>query len=279
MTLTITATPRRKTTAAPRWGSGLRYVIAPCLTLLVLALAWQAVSMSTVRRDRWLVPTPVQIAKAGLGDATTRAQLTNALGQTALTSVTGLAIATIIGLVMAAVMIQSLWLEHALQPIAIVLQSTPLPVLAPLFAFWWGYGVPSRLLVCVLIALFPVIISTVDGMRGTDELLHDYLTIHHASRWTRLWRLQLPAALPSLFTGLRVAATNSVIGATVADAFFRSGPAGLGVWVDIYRENLRIDQALAAALTAITLGAAVFGLVTLARTLTVARWAPRHWNR
>ncbi|MFL6072482.1 MAG: ABC transporter permease [Mycobacteriales bacterium] len=276
---TISPTTATRPPPARRLTTELRWLIAPCLTLVMFAGCWQAYSMSRDRQDRWMFPTPGQITRAGLGDATTRAQLTNALAETVLISMVGLAIATIIGVTMAAVMIQSSWLEHALQPIAILLQSTPLPVLAPIFAFWWGYGFTSRCLVCVLIALFPIVINTVDGMRAVDGLLHDFLTVHHASRWTRLWRLQLPAALPNLFTGERIAGTNAVIGAVVADAFFRQGPAGLGVWVEVYRENLRIDQALAAAATAITLGGLVFGLITLLQLVTVGRWAPRHWNR
>ena len=91
------------------------------------------------------------------------------------------------------------------------------------------------MIVCVLIALFPIITNTLFGLQSVDRGHHDLFTLHGASRWTRLRKLQCPAALPAIFTGLRISAGLAVIGAIVGDFFFRQGEPGLGVLIDNYQ--------------------------------------------
>lgn len=271
--------PDRKSRERSIWRDGLALLVPPLVTLLAIIAAWDYVSWKVLKpHRRWLLPSPNAVIKSGYSHADTRVQLFNALGVTAETAMIGLVIAIVVGVSLAVLMIQARWLERAIQPLAVVLQTTPLPVITPLFGFWWGYDLPSRLVVVVLIALFPIIVNTLDGLHQADPTMHDLMTLHRAGRRARLIKLQLPAALPSFFTGLRIAGTNAVIGSVVADFFFKQGQPGLGILVDVYRQQVRIDQALATALLAVLLGAVVFGFFSLLRHFVVGRWAPRRWS-
>lgn len=271
--------PERRSRERGIWRDGLALLLPPFVTLLAIIAAWNFVSWKMLKPNRrWLLPSPNTVLHSGYSHADVRTQLFNALGVTAETAMIGLAIAVVIGVGLAMLMIQARWLERAIQPVAVVLQTTPLPVITPLFGFWWGYDLPSRLVVVVLIALFPIIVNTLDGLHQADPTMHDLLTLHRAGRGARLLKLQMPAALPNFFTGLRIAGTNAVIGSVVADFFFKQGQPGLGILVDVYRQQVRIDQALATALLAILLGAAVFGFFSILRHFVVGRWAPRRWS-
>ena len=88
-----------------------------------------------------------------------------------------------------------------------------------------------RLVVTVLIAIFPIITNTLFGLQSTDRLHHDLFTLNHVSRWTRLRKLELPSALPALMAGMRIASGGAVIGSIVADFFFTQGDKGIGYYI------------------------------------------------
>ena len=96
----------------------------------------------------------------------------------------------------------------------------------PLIGVLFGFDFSSRVLVCVIIALFPIVANTLFGLLSVDRSQHELFTLQGASRSTRLWKLQFPAALPAIFVGLRISAGLSVIGAIVGDFFFRQGDPG-----------------------------------------------------
>jgi NitT/TauT family transport system permease protein len=155
---------------------------------------------------------------------------------------------------------QAGWLERSLYPYAVVLQTIPILAMVPLFGYWFGFGLTARVLVCVLIALFPIIATTLFGLRSVESGHHDLFTLHGAGRLTRLVKLQLPSALPAVFTGLRISAGLSVIGAIVGDFFFRRGERGLGILIDIYRAQFQPERMFAAVILASVFGLVVFWL-------------------
>src|SRR6185503_8200595 len=117
------------------------------------------------------------------------------------------------------------------------LQTVPILALVPMFGFWFGFGFASRVLVCALIGVFPILANTLFGLRSVAGNHHDLFTLHRAGRLTRLVKLQIPAAAPSIFTGLRIAAGLSVIGAIVGDFFFKQGQPGIGILIELYRQR------------------------------------------
>ena len=93
-------------------------------------------------------------------------------------------------------------MERAVFPFAVTLQAIPILAIVPLIGFWWGYGTQARVIVCIIISLFPIIMNTLFGLQSADRGMHDLFTLHHASRLTRLRKLMFPAALPAVFAGL-----------------------------------------------------------------------------
>ena len=146
----------------------------------------------------------------------------------------GLAIAIVLGMLFAILMSQAKWVERSLFPYAVVLQTIPILALVPLIGFWFEFNFRSRVIVCVLIAIFPIINNTLFGLLSADQGQHDLFTLHDSSRFTRLWRLQLPAGMPAIFSGFRISAGLAVIGAIVGDFFFRQGDPGIGKLIDNY---------------------------------------------
>ena len=134
-------------------------------------------------------------------------------------------------------MSQSKLIERAVFPLLVALQAIPILAMVPLIAIWFDTKTTSRVIVCVIIAFFPIVLNTLFGLVSADPGLHDLLTLHHASRWTRLRRSMLPAALPAMFAGLRISAGLSVIGAIVGDFFFGRGERGLGQLIRQYSGN------------------------------------------
>jgi NitT/TauT family transport system permease protein len=249
-----------------RWG-------APAVVAGVVIGLWYTVSYRLLTPDtRFLVPPPDAVVRVGFLDPFNRAELRDGLLLSARVAMLGLASAAVIGICLAILMSQARWLERSVFPYLVLLQATPILALVPLYGFWFGYGFPTRVLVCFLIALFPIVANTLFGLRSVDQDHHDLFTLHGAGRITRLWKLQLPSALPSIFTGLRISAGLSVIGAIVGDFFFRQGEAGMGVLIDLYRARLQSEQLFAAVILSASFGLAVFLLFgTLARQV-VGGW-------
>jgi NitT/TauT family transport system permease protein len=221
---------------------------------------------------RWLLPPPHEIVKNGFLNGRNLHQQLTALWDTAQVSIVGLLIAFGIGVTVALVMSQAKWIERSLYPYAVLVQVTPILAIVPLIATWFGYDFTARVVVCVLIAVFPIITNTLHGLLTVDSELHDLFRLHHAGRIKRLVKLQMPHAVPDVFVGLRVSAGLSVIGAIVGEFFFRQGTPGLGRLLDVYRAYLQTDLMMSALLFCVALGLASFLVVGFAGRQLTKNW-------
>ncbi|MFI1728339.1 ABC transporter permease [Streptomyces acidicola] len=247
--------------------------LAPLGSFALAVGAWYAVSYLALPPDRrFLVPPPHQVLTVSFLDWTHLQPMLQALALTAQVALAGLVIAVLIGVGTAVVMSRTRLLERLLYPYAVVLQTVPILALVPLLGMWFGFGFTSRVIVCVLIALFPMISNTLFGLQSVDQAHHDLFTLQKASRWARLRGLELPAALPAIFTGLRTSSGLSVIGAIVGDMFFKQGSPGIGTLLDVYRARLQSEDLFAAILLASLFGVAVFALFTLLARVCVGSW-------
>ena len=175
---------------------------------------------------RFLVPPPHEVVRVGFLDPDNLEELLDALWLSARVAFLGLAIAIVIGIALAVVMSQARWVERSLFPYAVRPPDHPDP----------GLGAAVRVLVRLRLlqpgpgawscSLFPIVANTLFGLQSVEHEHHDLFTLHGAGRLTRLWKLQFPAALPSIFTGLRISAGLAVIGAIVGDFFFQQGDPG-----------------------------------------------------
>jgi NitT/TauT family transport system permease protein len=250
----------------PYWG--------PPTAVFVLVLGiWYGVSYLLLDpRRRFLVPPPHEVVRVGFLDPYSLQELLDALWLSARVAFIGLFIATALGMVLAVAMSQARWVERSLYPYAILTQTIPILAMVPLFGFWFGFGYVSRVLVVILFAIFPIIANTLFGLQSVEQDHHDLFRLHQAGRLTRLWKLQLPAAMPSIFTGLRISAGLAVIGAIVADFFFKQGEPGIGILIDLYRSRLQSEQMFAAIIVSSLLGVVVFWFFGFLARRVVGAW-------
>jgi NitT/TauT family transport system permease protein len=238
----------------------------------VLALWYLTSTVLLAPSRRFILPMPHEVLFVAFLDPDNLGELLEQLGTTAIVAMTGLAIAAAIGITTAILMSQARWVETTLYPYAVALQSVPILALVPLIAFALGYGFGSRILVVILISLFPIITNTLFGLHSANSQMKDLFRLKRASRWTILWRLQFPASLPALFTGLRISAGMAVVGSIVADFFFRQGNSGIGLAIDTYRNRLDGEMLYGAIILASLFGLVVFWLFGLLSRLVIGRW-------
>ena len=255
----------------------LRGSIPPLIVFFLFLGFWYFMTFAVLDPDRrWLLPPPHDVVKEGFFVWDTFVEIMEGLWRSTQVALTGLGIAFVIGSAMALAMSQAKWIERSLYPWAIASQTIPILALVPIIGFWFGFGVTARVIVCVIISLFPIIINTLTGLLSTDRDIHALLTLHGASRWTRATKLQIPGALPHIFTGLRTAAGLSVIGAIVGDFFFGRGKPGLGLLLDKYASRLQSEELFSAVAVACLLGITVFwGFGMMGRRI-VGEWDP-YW--
>ena len=266
--------------SGPRLGQRRRaaaQVIAPLIVFALMIGVWLFISYVLLEpRRRFLMPPPQEVVRIGLFDARNVTEILGGLWSTTQVALVGLIVAIAIGTVIPIAMIQARWVEWSLYPWAVVLQTIPILAIVPLIGFWFQFGFSSRVLVCVLISLFPIITNTLFGLKSTDQTHHDLFTLQRATRVQRLLKLQLPGALPAILSGWRIAAGLSVVGAIVGDFFFRQGEPGIGRLIDDYRARLQSEQLFAAVALSSLLGLVVFWGFGLLGRLLVGSWHESH---
>ena len=256
-----------------RRGGWVGKLVPPLITFGIFVGIWYVVSQVLLDPDRrFLLPTPDAVLRIAFLDPYNRTDILRALWLSTVISVIGFVIAVVLGMALGIAMSQGRWVERSLYPYAVILQCIPTLALVPVIGFWFDFGFTSRIIVTVLIAVFPVISSTFFGLQSADRGQHELFTLHRAGRLVRLWKLQLPAALPAILTGLQVAATLAVVGAVVGDFFFKQGDAGIGVLIDLYRARLQSEQLFGAAIAASLLGVAAFSLFGLVSRVVTGGW-------
>jgi NitT/TauT family transport system permease protein len=223
-------------------------------------------------KPQFLLTPPHEVIQKSFGDDTTRGALLAATILSARVAFIGLAIAIVIGMTLAIIMSQATWIERSWWPYLVALQAVPILAFVPLIGVIWGFNFKARVIVCVMIALFPIVSNTLFGLLSADKGQHDLFTLHGASRWTRLRKLQLPAAMPAIFAGFRISAGLSVIGAVVGDFFFRQGKPGIGILIDLYRSRLYNAAMYGAVILASLLGILVFALFGWLANRVVGHW-------
>ena len=195
-----------------------------------------------------------------------------ALGRSVTVALAGLVVAIVLGIGWAVAMSQSGIAEKVLYPYAVILQTIPILALIPLIGIWLGYGIPARVVVCVIIAVFPMISNTFFGLQSASAAAHDLFRLNRATRMQVLLKLQFPAAVPSIFTGLRNAAGLSVIGVIVGDFYFQQGAPGIGGLLRVYTLRIQMDALLTAVTLTALFGVAVFTVFAVLDRAVVGRW-------
>lgn len=260
----------RKRTNAP--GKGLEWLarhngwLVFASIFLVVAL-WQIV-VSLTKAPAFLLPSPQGVWKKLLvvvADGTLLSHSLVTLTEVLLGLLLGCSIAMFLGYLLA----KSHLTEKILSPYLVASQAIPVIAIAPLLIIWFGSGIFSKVLICALTVFFPVLVNTMIGFRGVPENLRDLMRSMRASRWQKLRYLEIPAALPVLFGGLRIGATLSVIGAVVGE--FVGSDMGLGFLVNVGRGQFDTALVFVAIFTLILMALVLYGAAMLAEKRST-RW-------
>lgn len=264
-------------TTGRSWKRAAINVGAPLVTFAAIIGIWYYISYGVMdaNRRRVALPAPHTVLQDGFmvwEDRRGLKPILEAMLVTGRVALIGLFLATVIGMAVAIIMSFSKVLERALFPYAVVIQTVPILALVPLLTIWFDSGLTPRVITCVLIAIFPIITNTLFGLKSTDRSHHDLFTLHQTGSFVRLWKLQLPGAMPAIFTGLRIAAGGAVIGAVVGDFFFRRGEIGIGRRIANYANDLRTPELFTAVIVASAFGVLIFVLFGALSNRVLRSW-------
>ena len=252
----------------------LAAVVPPLVVLGLLIGVWYFVSYVVLEpRRRFLLHPPHEVVSEGFLDGDTFTEILDGLWSSIRVATVGLSVSIVLGVSIAVVMSQAKVIERAWFPFLVTLQAIPILALVPMIQFWFGTDWRARVLVCVIISFFPIVLNTLFGLLSADAGLHDLITLHRGGRWTRLTKVMFPSALPAMFAGLRIAAGLSVIGAIVGDFFFGLGDIGLGQLIRKYSANTNYgEQLLAAVIMSSLLGITVFLSFGALQQAVIGKW-------
>ncbi len=161
------------------------------------------------------------------------------------------------------------FLERLLSPYIVASQSVPIVAIAPLMVIWFGSGLLSKILVCALITFFPTLVSTIIGIRNVDSDLMDLMRSLRANRWQLFLKLELPAAAPVIFGGLKLSVILSVVGAVVGE--FMGANAGLGFLINLARGILDTPLMFVAIISLVVIAQILYLTVSLIESICL-RW-------
>jgi NitT/TauT family transport system permease protein len=253
--------------------------VGPAITFGLFIGVWYLISGVVLpEHKRFLLPTPHEVIDEGFlvwrtGERRGLQPILVSLWDSAKIALIGLAITIVLGMTLAVIMSTRRWLERATWPFLVAVQSAPILALTPLIRALIDGTQTQRLLVVVLISIFPIVSNTLFGLLSAEKSQHELFTLQGASRWVRLTKLQFPAALPNIFVGFRISAGLAVIGAVVGDFYFREGGVvGIGAIIQLYRNRLWGPELIASILLASALGLVVFLFFGWLSRVAIGKW-------
>ncbi|NLT73965.1 MAG: ABC transporter permease [Chloroflexi bacterium] len=239
--------------------------VALCTALLC---GWQA-AVNLLGVQDWLLPSPVQIARAGWQAAPI---LCPHIWETTRETLAGFALALFVGLGLGMLVDYSSTVRAAVYPLLVLSQTVPVIAIAPLLVIWFGYGILPKVIVVALVCFFPIVINTADGLQSTDAEQIALLRTMGATRSQIFRKVRLPGALPAFFTGIKVGITYSVVGAIMGE--WVGASSGLGVFMLRATNSFRTDWVFVSIAVTAMLSLMLFGAVTLLERAAL-RW---YWS-
>ncbi|NLW19537.1 MAG: ABC transporter permease [Candidatus Cloacimonetes bacterium] len=236
----------------------------PLLFLVLILGLWQYISSKAVVAF-WVLPSPGAVLRVFRQQP---ALLWSHLRPTLIASVLGLLLATLLGVLTALGMHGSRVIRQVLYPYLVVSQTVPVISVAPLVVLWFGYGISAKVFVVILMCFFPIALGLFEGLKQVSQEQIRLLRSMGAGKWMIYRHLKIPASLPAFFTGLRLAATYSVMGAVIGE--WLGGESGLGIYLTRSTKSFRTEQVFAAILLIILLSLFLFGIVALLDRLLLA---------
>ncbi len=244
-------------------------VTAPLGLVLVVLLGWQVyVWLSDIRPQT--LPGPVRIVRESVESA-------GAIWEHSLVTMSevaaGFAISIACAIALGLLLDMSATVRRALYPLIVASQAVPIPVVAPLMIVWFGFGVTPKIIVIGLFTFVPIVLGFAAGLASTERPTANLMRTFGASRWQMYRYVKIPAALPDLFTGLRIAAIYAVLGAIFGE--LAGATDGLGIFLEQSRLSFRTDLVFGAIFVVTLMSYLLF----LAVVLLERRIIPWHFLR
>ncbi|MBW3110665.1 MULTISPECIES: ABC transporter permease [Bacillaceae] len=239
----------------------------PFLVLILLFIIWE-VSIRVFEVPAWLMPPPSDIWAEGIASWPV---FKGHLASTTTLTIAGFVIGCSIGIGTAVGLHLLPKVKEAIYPLMILSQNIPIIVLAPLLVIWFGFGLLPKIIVITLICFFPVAVSALDGFRQTNAEYILYMKMSGASKGQIFRKVEWPHALPSIFSGLKISATYSVMGAVISE--WLGAQKGIGVYMTLASSSFRTDRVFVAIFMIMLLSLVFFGIILLLEKFMVK------WNR
>lgn len=227
----------------------------PIIFSISLIVIWELI-IKVLEIEKYIMPTPSDIIKALYENF--GAMMPHIIA-TLFESVVGFGIAVLLALILAIIMDLLPMVKKAIYPVFIISQTVPVIALAPLFIIWFGFGALPKIIVVVIVCFFPIVISISDGLEGVDKDLINHFKLMGASKLKRFFHLKLPYGIINFFSGLRIAATYSIMGAVIGE--WLGGDKGLGVYMTRARSTYALDKMFAAIVVIVLMSMIMFYII------------------
>jgi putative hydroxymethylpyrimidine transport system permease protein len=248
-------------------GRRLRAAAPPAIVLVSLVVLWQFL-VTIFNVPAYILPTPTEIVNELVSRWST--QLASATFVTLQEVLIGFTIALVTALLIATMLHMSVAARRAVYPLLIGSQTIPIIVIGPILAIIFGYSILPKVILVTLICFFPIVVTTIDGLASVDPQLIRMMKTLYGTRLSIFRRIEFPAALPAMFSGIRVAATYAAIGAVFGE--YAGSTNGLGYVMILATPMLQVSVVFAAILLLSLISVLLFLLVTLAERIIVP-WA------
>lgn len=244
-----------------------RKAFVPFMVILLLLLIWES-ACRWFQLPAWVLPAPTAIFQEAVDSW---ANYQHHLLSTVTLTGSGFIIGVTVGIIIAIVLHILPRLQEAIYPLLIMSQNIPIIVLAPLLVIWFGFGITPKLLIIILVCFFPITVALIDGLRQTSPELMHYMKMAGANKRQIFSKLELPNALPQLFSGLKISATYSVMGAVISE--WLGAKNGIGVYMTLASSSFRTDRVFVAIFFIMLFCMVFFGLILLVEKWTL-KWRP-----
>ncbi len=263
--------PRPPRPPQRRWSRVLA-IVPPLLLGIALAALYLYGRHALEEYRRFLMPSPGELWEGAFASPAVRAELLRAAWVTARIALSGLAISIPVGIVLGVLMFRSLWIERAVSPYLVTLQSIPVLAIIPLLQSLLGFGFLPKVLIVALFTFFAIPTTLLLGLKSLDPGIRDLFRLEGAGWFTTLRKAGMPFALPTLFAGLRISASLAVIGAIVSELFFVSGDGGLGQMLVNAKIDFLYEQMYAALIVSAAMSMGVYLLFGWLGQRLFAHW-------
>lgn len=235
--------------------------IIPIVFIIILLIIWEFI-VNVGGIEKYILPAPTDVIEVLIKDF--RNMIPHILA-TLYEGMVGFLIAIVISIILAIIMDMVPLIKRALYPVLVISQTIPTVALAPLFIIWFGFGALPKIIVVVIVCFFPIVISIVDGLEGVDNDLINHFKLMGASKINVFLHLKLPYGMINFFSGMRIAATYSIMGAVIGE--WLGGDKGLGVYMTRARSAYALDKMFASIVIIVVISMGIFLLVSLMEKL------------